>query len=217
VRTLAIVPVKRFELAKQRLGEQLTPPQRAALARAMIEDVLTVLIDHADLESVLVVTNEASVATLAGELGAVVVADPHESGQSAAACVGIAHAKDAGFDRALLVPGDCPSLDPDEVGDLLQATLDAPSVLIVPDRHGTGTNALLLQPPDAIEPGFGPGSFARHRERAAAAGATFAVQEPPTLTLDIDTPDDLAALLDRVAPGAPRTRAVLAALETERP
>ncbi len=77
-------------------------------------------------------------------------------------------------------------------------------VVIVPDRHGTGTNALLLTPPDAIEPAFGPGSFARHRELAGTAG----VAELPSLTLDIDTPEDLATLLAGSA-GAPRTRALL--------
>ena len=71
-----------------------------------------------------------------------------------------------GADRALLVPGDCPALDPGEVSALLAHT--AP-VVIVPDRHGTGTNALLLAPPDAIAPSFGPGSFARHAALAGAA------------------------------------------------
>ena len=42
--------------------------------------------------------------------------------------------------------------------------------MIVPDRHGSGTNALLLDPPTVITPAFGPGSFARHAALAAAAG-----------------------------------------------
>jgi 2-phospho-L-lactate guanylyltransferase len=76
--------------------------------------------------------------------------------------------------------------------------------VIVPDRHGTGTNALLLTPPDVIEPSFGPGSFARHRELAGTAS----VAELPSLLLDVDTPDDLATLLAGSA-DAPRTRALL--------
>ena len=84
--------------------------------------------------------------------------------------------------------------------------------MIVPDRHGSGTNALLIAPPDAIEPSFGPGSFARHAARGAAAGAVVRVAQAPSLELDVDTPGDLAALRAALAarPGAaPRTRALL--------
>jgi 2-phospho-L-lactate guanylyltransferase len=85
-------------------------------------------------------------------------------------------------------------------------------VVIVPDRHGSGTNALLLSPPDVVAPSFGAGSFARHAARARAAGAMVQVCELPSLGLDVDTPDDLAALraaLDRRPGGVGRTRAVL--------
>jgi 2-phospho-L-lactate guanylyltransferase len=104
-----------------------------------------------------------------------------------------------------LVPGDCPALDPGEVGGLLALT---EPVVIVPDRHGTGTNALLLSPPDVMVPAFGDGSFGRHVALARAAGVEPRVVEVPSLGLDIDTPEDLAAL--RRSPGiGPRTRALL--------
>ena len=64
----------------------------------------------------------------------------------------------------------------------------------MPDRHGTGTNALVLSPPDAIEPSFGPDSLERHVAAAEAAGVPHRVEEVPGLALDVDTPDDLAAL-----------------------
>jgi 2-phospho-L-lactate guanylyltransferase len=85
-------------------------------------------------------------------------------------------------------------------------------VVIVPDRHGAGTNALLLSPPDAITPSFGPGSFARHAARGRAGGTTVAVAELPSLGLDVDTPGDLAALraaLTARRGGAARTRELL--------
>jgi 2-phospho-L-lactate guanylyltransferase len=85
-------------------------------------------------------------------------------------------------------------------------------VVIVPDRHGSGTNALLLTPPGAVEPSFGTGSFARHAALAYAAGASVKVCDLPSLGLDVDTPDDLAALrsaLDARPATAARTRAVL--------
>ena len=207
MRTLAILPVKRFALAKTRLREQLDPARRRRLAEAMVTDVLDILLSTDGLETV-VVTNEQSVARLAAARGVVVLADPAESGQSAAALVGVVHALEGSFERVLLVPGDCPALDAAELRTLLDRVSVPPAVTIVADRHGSGTNALLLTPPDAIEPGFGPGSFARHHARALAAGATWTVEAAPGLLLDVDTAEDLAAL--RVALGGRRTHTAAA-------
>jgi 2-phospho-L-lactate guanylyltransferase len=201
VRTIAILPVKSFGRAKQRLGGAFA--DRPALAAAMVADVLDALGRVDGLDGVIVVTAEESAARAAREAGAVVVHDPVEAGQSAAASLGVAAAN--GADRVLLVPGDCPALDPEQVAALLAHR--AP-VVIVPDRHGQGTNALLLSPPDVMAPAFGEGSFARHAALARAAGADPKVVDVPSLGLDIDTPDDLAAL--RGSPGiGPRTRALL--------
>jgi len=120
-----------------------------------------------------------------------------------------------GATRVLLVPGDCPALDPAELDELLEDAegVAGPDVVIVPDRHGDGTNALLLTPPDAIGPAFGPGSRERHERLAAEAGATCAAIDVPTLGLDVDTVDDLAALrtaLEDVRGGASHTRGLLA-------
>jgi 2-phospho-L-lactate guanylyltransferase len=210
MRTIAILPVKRFELAKQRLSEQLEPAPREALAQAMVEDVLSTLVAAPDLSGVIVVTNEPSVHALAERLGATVASDPYESGQSAAASVGIDHAVAAGIERVLLVPGDCPGLDIDELAALLRhRSADGAAVVIVPDRHGSGTNALLLSPPDVISPAFGPDSFERHRKLAEAAAASWTVARPDTLLLDIDTAEDLATLIGGPLERAPRTRAAL--------
>lgn len=213
MRTLAILPVKRFQLAKQRLSAELTPEFRGDLAEAMVADVLCALAACDGVEATLVVTNEERVAELARQWGAEAVADPHESGQSAAVTVGLGRAVAEGYDRALLVPGDCPALDPDELAGLLADVRPGPSVVIVPDRHGIGTNGLLLTPPNALAPTFGPGSCRRHRERAAAAGASCRVAQLPSLLLDVDTPRDLDALREalQIRGGqAERTRAVLA-------
>ncbi len=88
-----------------------------------------------------------------------------------------------------------------------------PDVIVVPDRHGDGTNALLLTPPDAIQPAFGPGSRERHERLAEEAGATCTAIAVATLGLDVDTVDDLAALrtaLEDVRGGASHTRGLLA-------
>ncbi len=86
------------------------------------------------------------------------------------------------------------------------------SVLIVPDRHGTGTNGLLLTPPDALPSSFGPDSRKRHEAEAAAANVESEVVEVPSLGMDVDTVEDLEALQERLANshgGAARTRGML--------
>lgn len=212
MRTAAILPVKSFSHAKQRLGDALGGDEREQLAAAMVGDVLSALGAVEEIDDVVVVTAEPLAARAGEQAGATVVDDPEEAGQSAAAGRGIDAALVRGAARALLVPGDCPAVDPHEITRLLARAVDPPQVTIVPDRHGSGTNALLLSPPGVVAPSFGAGSFARHAARARAVGATVKVCELPSLGLDVDTPDDLAALraaLEQRPDAAARTRAVL--------
>jgi 2-phospho-L-lactate guanylyltransferase len=147
----------------------------------------------------------------------VLLSDTRASGQSAAASIGIAYAVDRGFERVLLVPGDTPLLDPVELDGLLaRCEHDRLEVGIVADRHGTGTNGLVVAPPDGFAPSFGPGSFDRHVEQARGGELTYRVEAAPSLAHDIDTPDDLAALwatIEQQRRGAQRTRGALAQLE----
>jgi len=217
MRTAAILPVKRFARAKQRLGRSVDDGLRLELARAMVCDVLLALAQTRAIERTIVVTGERGVLAQAGAQGAIVVEDDAESGQSQAAALGVRRALAEGFERVLCVPGDCPALHPAELERLLAAGADARGVVIVPDRHGTGTNGLLLSPPDAIAPSFGPGSCERHIALALDAGMVARVQRPRSLLLDIDTGEDLAVLRERLSAdgpltagaGARRTRAVL--------
>jgi 2-phospho-L-lactate guanylyltransferase len=212
VNTYAILPVKRFERAKQRLGGSLSDGSRWALAEAMVTDVLVALRRAQRVDHVLMVTSEPRAESLAIGWGADVVADPQERSHSNAATIGIREAVERGATRVLLVPGDCPSLDSRDVDDLLSGPA---GVIVVPDRHGTGTNALVLEPPDAIEPGFGPGSCERHVDRAHEASVHVEIQHTPSLTLDVDTGEDLEALQDALAAstgGAAHTRGMLARL-----
>jgi 2-phospho-L-lactate/phosphoenolpyruvate guanylyltransferase len=240
MRTAAILPVKRFSAAKSRLGASgVAETLRERLARAMVADVLLALAGTDAIERTIVVTREPALAGVAAQHGALIVEDHADAGQSAAVALGVSHALGDGFARVLCIPGDCPALDPSELDALLAAAdaraaqdardvtdaVDArdvadarangsvrAEVVIVPDRHGTGTNGLLLTPPDAIEPAFGPGSCERHRALARAAGARCQIERPASLLLDVDTGDDLAALADRLdatSAAAARTRAVL--------
>lgn len=220
-KTIAVLPVKRFGAAKQRLETDLSEGTRRALAEAMVTDVLIALRRAKEVDEVLVVSGETmAVALAAGYDAAAVVDDPDDAGHSAAVLRGIEFALDRGATRVVLVPGDCPALDPTELDALLASAphggateSDVRDVVVVPDRHGDGTNALVLTPPDAIRPAFGPGSRERHERLATEAGATVRSVDVQTLGLDVDTVDDLAALraaLEDVRGGASHTRGLLA-------
>jgi 2-phospho-L-lactate guanylyltransferase len=213
--TVAILPVKRFGAAKVRLGDELSGGTKRALAEAMMTDVLMALRRTKAVSEVLLVTSEPAAEAIGRGYGASVLHDDHDTGQSPAALIGVDHAIESGATRVLLVPGDCPALDPAELEDLLDRADEEPSVVIVPDRHGSGTNALLLTPPDIIEPAFGPDSRARHEQAAAAAGVACSVEHVETLALDVDTTEDLAALRTALANrrgGAAHTRGMLSRL-----
>jgi 2-phospho-L-lactate guanylyltransferase len=217
MRTLAILPIKSFGAAKQRLSGLLGNGSRQALAQAMFLDVLASLRRVGGIDAVAVVTADGDAEIAARRGGVHLLHDPDEAGQSRAAGIGIRHGLELGFERVLLVPGDTPLLAVDEVDALLAgAAADGTSVVIVPDRHDTGTNALLLAPPTAIEPSFGPESLARHMAAAQAAGVSHRIERVPSLIFDVDTTDDLAvvaAAIEESRKVAPRTRGALRQLD----
>jgi len=211
MRTLAILPVKSFGGAKQRLSHEFDAPTRRALAEAMFSDVLVALRRVGSITEIVVVTADNGAQRIAGGYGATVLGDD-DRGHNVAALNGIRHGLMSGVDRALLVPGDCPLLDPKEVEQLIARPVPERSALIVPDRHGTGTNALLLTPPEAMTPTFGPGSCQRHVDHARAERTEPEVVKLSSLALDVDTPEDLAALQQELATsrgGAAHTRGML--------
>ena len=193
MKATAVLPVKRFAAAKQRLAPGMGATHRAELAAAMLEDVLEAIGAARSIERTIVVSSEPRAGQIASASGAEVIADPDEGGHSGAALAGIARAQQVGAGMVVLLPIDCPLLAPLELERLLTAMPER-YVAIVPDRHGTGTNALALSPPDAIEPSFGEGSYARHVAAARAAGVPYNVEELPSLALDLDTPADIVAL-----------------------
>jgi 2-phospho-L-lactate guanylyltransferase len=209
VRATAILPVKRFHRAKRRLKD--------ALVAAMFSDVLGAVHRCSTLDAVLVVSAEPAVRDLVEEPQTVLIPDISEKGQSQAAHTGLARAAALGYEWALLVPGDCPLIDPTELDGLIEgASRGGHEVVIVPDRHGRGTNALLLDPSGPFTPQFGPDSLSRHRGQASKRGMPYSVEPLSSLALDIDTAEDLAELVEALRRShgrAPRTEGVLKQLE----
>lgn len=207
----AILPVKRFDDAKQRLSLGLDAAQRRELVAAMVGDVLEAIGEARSVERTIVVTGDPIAQELAFEAQAEVVPDPADGGHVEAVQAGIVRAESEGANCVVLLAGDCPLLDPRELDRLLTG-LPETYVGIVPDRHGTGTNALVLTPPEAIVPAFGEGSCARHVAIAREAGVPFGVEELASLGLDLDTPADVIALTRELEKRPGRARRTAKAL-----
>lgn len=191
--TRIIVPHRGLEAAKTRLAPSLTPDQREALARQLLERVLSVARRVCD--DVVVITPSHELATVVEPIGARVVVQ-----RGMGLNEGLEQARfDALVDDVgtlAILHGDLPNLRPEDLGALLDAVPDTePGVAIAPDRAGTGTNALLLRPPGVLSFRFGAGSFAAHLAEAERAEVAVVAVNRAGLAFDLDTPEDLARWL----------------------
>jgi 2-phospho-L-lactate guanylyltransferase len=210
LKTTAIVPVKRLDAANERLQDALSPEARKRLAEAMLLDTFSKLRRSRMLDELVVVTADPTVERQARWFDHEVLLQRDDAGHSQAAQAGARTAMAAGSERVAMLPVDCPLLDPEQLDRHLGRTPQA--ALIVPDRHGTGTNALVLSPPDIFAPAFGPDSCSRHISRARASHVGFALEEIDSLAMDLDTPEDMIELRDRLLldpEPAPRTAKLL--------
>ncbi len=192
--TVAAVPVKDLENAKQRLVGVLSAGERRALARAMLEDVLEAL-TAAGLGTVLVVTRDPEIVVLARRFDVAILEEPENRGHTAAVTLARRAATERGARRFLTIPGDVPQVTREEITALVEAAPGGPAAVFVPSHSGFGTNGALLSPPDVMDLKFGEPSFENHLTAARRRGLSPIVLHLAGLGLDIDGPDDLAELL----------------------
>ena len=210
----ALIPVKGFHGAKQRLASRLSLAERSALMKAMVHDVLAEVTRAGGLDRTYVVTGAAEVADWVSALNVEVIRERQETGETDAVHFALDVMKDAGMDAALVVPGDVPLLRAEDVESVLRAAPPgpgAPFAVLVPSHDRLGTNALLLSPPDVLRLRFGHDSFRYHLNEAAARGLSAKVVENSRIALDIDEPADLQQLIRRLERG--RTLDRLAAMK----
>ena len=205
----AVIPVKHFTGAKQRLSTLLKPHEREQLARAMLTDTLTACRQAEGLDGVGVVTHHEAPAEIAAALGAEVWWEPEAGGHSQAVAFGVQTCLQRGIDAMLTLPGDIPLVTPADVAAMARAAPAAPIVL-APSRDELGTNAMRLSPPDCLPLAFGHDSFQRHLSLASERHLAVDIRRLPRLALDIDEPEDLAFFAAHRKPG--RSLDVLAEL-----
>jgi 2-phospho-L-lactate/phosphoenolpyruvate guanylyltransferase len=187
----AIVPVKPLRYGKSRLAEVLTSDERVDLNRRMLAHTLDTLTAIPEIEHVLVVSRDQAALALAREYGARTVQESGSPHLNVALTRATVVAKNYATRGVLVVPADLPLITPEDVRVMLERAVDPPVVVVAPDRHRNGTNALLVCPTGLIDYEYGPGSFQRHCERALKAGARLEICELPSLALDMDLPEDL--------------------------
>jgi FO synthase len=204
----AAVPVKLFSRTKQRLAPLLSGEERAALARVMLEDVLSALTGARSITRIMVVTSDATAAVVAQAAGAVVLSDTENAGTTPAVMAAARHLEQSGQGGMLVISADVPLITPADVEAILAAHGAAPSVTLVPASDDGGTNALACSPPQALPFAFGDASLRRHCDAAQARGLKPALLHLSRVGRDIDRPEDIAHLLRH--PPTTRTQAYLA-------
>ena len=187
----AIVPVKPLRRGKSRLAGTLSEDEREQLNQSLLEHTLETLTDLKELEQVLVVSRDPHALTIARNHGARTVREDGQPHLNTALQRATIVAQVYATRGVLVLPADLPLLTREDVLALLDRASQPPVVVIAPDRHRKGTNALLISPAGLIEYDFGDDSFERHCERARRAGARLEVVDLPSLGLDHDMPEDL--------------------------
>ncbi|MGI9323344.1 MAG: 2-phospho-L-lactate guanylyltransferase [Pseudomonadales bacterium] len=195
--TVAVIPIKQLNDAKQRLADLLPADQRQALFTCMVQDVLTAVEASPAIDQILIVTSDAAVADLARGYSAEILPEPSSPGLIEAVTEAGRILAARQVETLLFLPGDVPLVAPEELAVVLEGfgRQAEPEFLIVPAADLGGSNCLACSPPDCMEFGFGLDSFRRHLGIARRLGLRPQVAKLPYIGLDIDTPADLADLV----------------------
>jgi 2-phospho-L-lactate/phosphoenolpyruvate guanylyltransferase len=190
-----LLPIKDLQNAKQRLASVLTPDERFGLAQAMLADTVRALCGAQRAHKIFVITNYAPAIEIAAQHGWQSFREEQQVSESASVDFASRLCAERGVAALLRLPLDLPLIQPCDIDELLATECSAPSVVMVPSRDGTGTNAILRTPPALFPSHFGPNSFAKHRSDAERAGAKIIVRRNERLEMDVDDEADLRALL----------------------
>jgi 2-phospho-L-lactate/phosphoenolpyruvate guanylyltransferase len=187
----AIVPVKPLRRGKSRLAGALSEDERTDLNRTLLQHTLQTLSGIRELEQVLVISRDPQALTIARSYGARTVRENGQSELNVALRRATVVAQVYATRGVLVLPADLPLISSQDILTLIERAVDPPVVVIAPDRHGKGTNALLISPSGLIEYDFGENSFERHCELVKRSGARLEIVNLPSLGLDLDVPEDL--------------------------
>jgi 2-phospho-L-lactate/phosphoenolpyruvate guanylyltransferase len=190
-----LIPVKDLKRAKQRLAPYLTQEDRTALAEAMFQDVCAAVAGVHAADRVYLVSKWEPALDCARARGWEVIPEQEQQSESDSVDFASRLCAEDGVTSLLRLPIDIPLVEAKDIDEVLQGAPDVPSAVMVPSRSGTGTNALLRNPPGLFVSHFGPDSFRKHMEEARRSGATCRVLRNPRIELDIDDLTDVQAFM----------------------
>jgi 2-phospho-L-lactate guanylyltransferase len=190
----AIVPVKPLRRGKSRLSEILSEDERYKLNDKMLNHILGVLSSLNEVDEILVLSRDSGALATAREYGARTLQEESGPKLNMAIQRGMLVAKTFGARAILVLAADLPLVGPGDIQELLKQAGNPPELIVAPDRHNSGTNALYVCPPDIIQEYMGEGSLSRHLKLAEEIGLHVKVCDLYAFKLDIDYPDDLELL-----------------------
>ena len=194
----AIVPVKPLGRGKSRLATVFDQQERINIYRHLLHNTIETLMEIPEIEQVLVVSRDPGVLSIARDSGAKTVQENGDPDLNTVLNRATVVAKSYSTQGVLILPADLPLITTEDIYEILDRIGDPPVVVVTPDRHRKGTNALLVYPSGLISYEYGPNSFSRHCELAQAHGARLEICELPSLELDLDIPDDLELLESKI-------------------
>ena len=184
----ALIPVKSLTHVKTRLANTLPWVERTNFVHDTARRIVSELQGIADLTPVLL-TPDAEVERWAKTWG---IASLREQETGLNQALDLARHSLAQFEALLIVPADLAWFGREDALAILALAQSAPAcVVIAPDRHGQGTNALLIKPPTALSLHYGEGSAIAHADAARKAGLPVYWYSSGATALDVDQPDDL--------------------------
>jgi 2-phospho-L-lactate guanylyltransferase len=164
------------------------------MSEKMLVNTLGILGEVSEIDRTLVVSRDSRALAIARDLQARTLSESGIPDLNGALERATTVAQGYGVSAVLILPADLPLITAEDVQKIIAGSNDPPVVVIAPDRHQQGTNALLSAPPGLIQYDFGPNSFSRHLELAKRSGARVEICDLPALGLDLDNPEDLELL-----------------------
>ena len=187
----AVVPVKPFLRGKSRLSTVVNRENRVALNRCLLQNTLEILVSINEIEQVLVISRDPQVLAVARSYQARTIQEAGSPRLNQALERATLFARQHTVHGVLIIPADLPLINTFDIGHMLDLAGDHEGIVIAPDRHRRGTNALYVSPPGVIPYEFGFDSFQKHCMSAKRMGLDLHIAEFPALALDLDLPDDL--------------------------
>ncbi|MEQ1773462.1 MAG: 2-phospho-L-lactate guanylyltransferase [Burkholderiales bacterium] len=187
------MPHRGVNTGKSRLSPILSERARGELNCWLLARTLRIACEWlGDAQRCVVVSPCVHTLALAQEAGAITLLERAPAqGLNAALAQGAAHAEALGAQHLLILPCDLPRLDVAALQSMAALSNSAADDVIAPDRHGAGTNALLVDA-SVREFAFGANSFAQHVALSESRGARALTCVNPALAFDLDTADDFS-------------------------